>query len=186
MTSTKPAVTKRSSDAALAIKAAALKTPDQKRERERADHTPSQPGTMEGKRQNAARSSRGKLHFPVNKVDRLLRERNTSKCPNSTAPVFLAGVLEYLTSNILDLAGKEAHNSGSKLISPEHVTMAIRKNEGFHQLLKDNKWLAGEIPGPSGTSALNKRSALKRPTPDETTEPDETPAPNGTPAPDKK
>ncbi|EDL97610.1 rCG42854 [Rattus norvegicus] len=142
---------------------------------------------MEGKRQNnAARSSRGKLHFPVNKVERLLRERNTSKCPNSSAPVFLAGVLEYLTSNILDLAGKEAHNSGSKLISPEHVTMAIRKNEGFHQLLKDNKWLAGEIPGPSGTSALNKRSALKRPTPDEITEPDETPAPSGTPAPDKK
>lgn len=96
-------------------------------------------GTMAGKRRrrNISRSRRAELQFPVSRVDRFLREGNYSRRLSSSAPVFLAGVLEYLTSNILELAGEEAHTSGRKRISPEHLCRVVQNNDQLHQLFKE-------------------------------------------------
>lgn len=56
---------------------------------------------------------------------------------SSSAPVFLAGVLEYLTSNILELAGEEAHTCGRKRIAPEHVCRVVQNNDQLQQLFKE-------------------------------------------------
>ncbi|XP_052598866.1 histone H2A-Bbd type 1-like [Peromyscus californicus insignis] len=104
---------------------------------------------MAGKRRrrNVSRSTRAKLQFPVSRVDRFLREGNYSRRLSSSTPVFLAGVLEYLTSNILELAGEEAHVSGKKRISPDHVYQVVQNNEQLHQLFEDNnKSVDDEIP----------------------------------------
>ncbi|XP_031196166.1 histone H2A-Bbd type 1-like [Mastomys coucha] len=96
---------------------------------------------MENKREqrSMAGSSGAQLRFPASKVERLLQERNRSKHLDSSAPVFLAGVLEYVTSRILDLAIKEAHTSGKKLIASKHVTKAVQNNKELCQLFKDNQ-----------------------------------------------
>lgn len=96
--------------------------------------------TMARKRQrqrNITRSRRAGLQFPVSRVDRFLREGNYSRRLSSSAPVFLAGVLEYLTSNILELAGEEAHTSGRKRISPEHLCRVVQNNDQLYQLFKE-------------------------------------------------
>ncbi|KAL1785284.1 histone H2A-Bbd type 1-like [Sigmodon hispidus] len=90
------------------------------------------------RRQNISRSTRAELQFPVSRFDRLLREGNYSQRLSSSSPVFVAGVLEYLTSNILELAGKEAHISGKKRITAEHVYQVVQKNEQLHQLFKED------------------------------------------------
>ncbi|XP_034342218.1 histone H2A-like 3 [Arvicanthis niloticus] len=89
------------------------------------------------RRPNISRSRRAELQFPVSRVDRFLREGKFSRRLSSSAPVFLAGVLEYLTSNILDLAGEEAHNNGRKRIAPEHVCQVVQNNDQLHQFFKE-------------------------------------------------
>ncbi|CAH6779648.1 H2al2a [Phodopus roborovskii] len=95
---------------------------------------------MAGKkrRRNITRSARAELQFPVSRVDRFLREGNYSRRLSSSAPVFLAGILEYLTSNILELAGEEAHINGRKRITPEHVYRVVQNNEHLQELFKED------------------------------------------------
>ncbi|XP_023397063.1 histone H2A-Bbd type 1 [Loxodonta africana] len=89
------------------------------------------------RRPSLSRSTRAELQFPVSRVDRLLREGNYAQRLSSSTPVFLAGVLEYLTANILELAGNEAHNHHKMRITPEHVETALDSNPQLSRLLND-------------------------------------------------
>lgn len=86
------------------------------------------------RRQKRTRSQRGELPFSL--VDRFLREEFHSSRLSSSALSFLTSVLEYLTSNILELAGEVAHTTGRKRIAPEHVCRVVQNNEQLHQLFK--------------------------------------------------
>ncbi|ELV10278.1 histone H2A-Bbd type 1 [Tupaia chinensis] len=94
-------------------------------------------GFYRRRRRAITRSRRAELQFPVSRVDRFLREGQYAKRLSSSTPVFLAGVLEYLTANILDLAGKEAHNNHRKRITPEHVEKAVDNNIQLSCLFED-------------------------------------------------
>ncbi|XP_053434969.1 histone H2A-Bbd type 1 [Nycticebus coucang] len=89
------------------------------------------------RRRTISRSSRAELQFPVSRVERLLRESHYAHRLSATTPVFLAGVLEYLTANILELAGKEADISHRVRITPEHVGRAMDQNQQLNCLLED-------------------------------------------------
>lgn len=45
-------------------------------------------------------------------------------------------MLEYLTSNILELAGEVAQTTGRKRIAPEDVRLVVQNNEQLRQLFK--------------------------------------------------
>ncbi|KAM5243478.1 histone H2A-Bbd type 1-like [Hipposideros larvatus] len=82
-----------------------------------------------------SRSMRAELQFPVSRVDRLLREDRADRYFQRlswSTPVFLAGVLEYLTANVLELAGQEAYNHQKVLITPEHVQRVMDSNHLNH------------------------------------------------------
>ncbi|XP_060231687.1 histone H2A-Bbd type 1-like [Meriones unguiculatus] len=103
---------------------------------------------MAGKkrRKNVSRSTRAELRFPVSRIDRFLREGKYSRRVSSSAPVFLAGVLEYITSNILELAAEEACKNGKKRIGPEHVCRVVQNDDQLCQLFKDNAKSEAETP----------------------------------------
>ncbi|VFV25811.1 histone h2a type 1-e-like [Lynx pardinus] len=79
------------------------------------------------------RSSRAGLQFPVGRVHRLLRKGNYAERVGAGAPVYLAAVLEYLTAEILELAGTAA--SKKTRIIPRHLQLAIRNDEELNKLL---------------------------------------------------
>ncbi|XP_032976104.1 histone H2A-Bbd type 2/3-like [Rhinolophus ferrumequinum] len=87
-------------------------------------------GSSRRQRQNRARTStsRAELSFSVSHVERLLREGHYAQRLGSTAPVYLAAVIEYLTAKILELAGNEAQNNGQRRITPEFIDMALHNN----------------------------------------------------------
>ncbi|XP_004588025.2 histone H2A-Bbd type 1-like [Ochotona princeps] len=87
------------------------------------------------RRKPISRSTKAELQFPVSRVDRHLREDRYAQRLSSSTPVFLAGVLEYLTSNILELAGEEADKNGKIRITPEHLQKAMENNEHLKDLL---------------------------------------------------
>ncbi|XP_031996566.1 histone H2A type 1-like [Hylobates moloch] len=75
------------------------------------------------------RSSRADLQFPVGRLHRLLHKGNCAERVGAGTPVYLAAVLEYLTAEILELAGNAARDNKKTRIIPRHLQLAIRNDE---------------------------------------------------------
>ena len=87
------------------------------------------------KTKSTSRSTRSGLTFPVGRIHRLLKNGNYSERVGAGAPVYLAAVLEYLTAEILELAGNAARDNKKARIVPRHLQLAIRNDEELNKLL---------------------------------------------------
>ena len=94
----------------------------------------------EAKAKAKSRSSRAGLVFPVGTVHRFLKEGNYAV--ESGAPVYLAAVLEYLTAEMMELAGNAARDNKKSRINPRHLQLAIRNDEELNIM---NKRLSGGV-----------------------------------------
>ena len=81
-----------------------------------------------------SRSKRAGLQFPVGRIHRHLRKGNFATRIGSGAPVYLAAVIEYLTAEILELAGNAARDNKKTRIIPRHLQLAIRNDEELNQV----------------------------------------------------
>merc|ERR1712096_261632 len=90
-----------------------------------------------GKKKGKAtsRSSRAGLQFPVGRIHRLLRKGNYAKRIGAGGPVYMAAVTEYLTAEILELAGNAARDNKKSRIIPRHLQLAVRNDEELNKLL---------------------------------------------------
>ncbi|KAI8852418.1 histone-fold-containing protein [Chytridium lagenaria] len=82
-----------------------------------------------------SKSTRAGLQFPVGRVARFLKKGNYSKRIGFGAPIYLAAVLEYLTAEILELAGNAARDNSKTRIVPRHLQLAVRNDEELNRLL---------------------------------------------------
>jgi histone H2A len=87
------------------------------------------------KDKQTTRSSRAGLTFPVGRVHRYLKHGSYAERIGEGAPVYMAAVLEYLTAEILELAGNAARDNEKKRIIPRHLQLAIRNDEELNKLL---------------------------------------------------
>ncbi|KAJ9085388.1 Histone H2A type 2-B [Entomophthora muscae] len=81
------------------------------------------------------RSAKAGLQFPVGRLHRHLKRGNYAKRIAAGAPVYLASVLEYLTAEILELAGNACRDNKKTRITPRHLQLAIRNDEELNKLL---------------------------------------------------
>ena len=91
--------------------------------------------TGKSKQKAVSRSARAGLQFPVSRIHRHLRKGNFATRIGSGAPVYLAAVIEYLTAEILELAGNAARDNKKKRIIPRHLQLAIKNDEELNKLL---------------------------------------------------
>ena len=73
------------------------------------------------KRPATSRSTKAGLQFPVGRIHRFLKQRFLGKRIGSTAPVYLAAVLEYISAEVLELAGNASKDFKCKRITPRHL-----------------------------------------------------------------
>ena len=100
-----------------------------------------------------SRSSKAGLQFPVGRIHRHLKNGNFAERIGAGAPVYLAAVLEYLSAEVLELAGNAARDNKKTRINPRHIQLAIRNDEELNKLL-------GHTTIPSGGVLPNIHQAL--------------------------
>lgn len=107
------------------------------------------------------RSSRAGITFPVGRIHRLLRKGNYAERVSDAAPVYLASVLEYLTAEVLELAGNAARDNNKSRITPRHLQLAVRNDEELSKLLGDVTIAEGGVLPQIRPELLPKASSAK-------------------------
>jgi histone H2A len=87
----------------------------------------------EGKK-SQTKSSKAGLQFPVGRIGRYLKKGKYASRVGAGAPVYLASILEYLTAEILELAGNAARDNKKNRIVPRHIQLAVRNDEELNKL----------------------------------------------------
>jgi len=105
-----------------------------------------------------SRSNRAGLSFPVSRIHRHLRNGNYCERIGAGSPVYLAAVLEYLSAEILELAGNAARDNKKSRIIPRHLQLAIRNDEELNRLLSGVTIAQGGVLPNINTTLLPKKT----------------------------
>lgn len=90
-------------------------------------------------RPRSRRETKAGLQFPVARCAKLIKYVNSGMRVGQTAPVYLASVLEYVTSEILELSGNTAREYNRVCITPRHVLLSIEADSELSELFKKMK-----------------------------------------------
>jgi histone H2A len=82
-----------------------------------------------------SRSAKAGLQFPVGRMARFMKKAKVSSRVGAGAPVYMAAVLEYLTAEVLELAGNAARDNKKTRINPRHIQLAVRNDEELNKLM---------------------------------------------------
>ena len=99
------------------------------------------------KKNPLSRTLKAGLSFPVGRIHRMLKK---SVCANNrvgaTSAVYFAAILEYLTAEVLELAGLICGNQSFKRITPRHICLAIKGDEELNNLIRATISQGGVFP----------------------------------------
>ncbi|XP_005504728.1 histone H2A-beta, sperm [Columba livia] len=80
------------------------------------------------------KSARAGLQFPVGRIYGLLKRGNYTDRISLGAAIYLTAVLEYLTAEIIELAGNAAEENKKKRITPRHIQLAVRNDDELNKI----------------------------------------------------
>lgn len=82
-------------------------------------------------KKSVSKSQRAGLTFPVARINRFMKCNSGMKRIGGSAPVYMTAVIEYMTAEIMQLAGNAALGQGRKTVTPDDLTGALRSDADF-------------------------------------------------------
>eukprot|EP01104_Vermistella_antarctica_P003237 TRINITY_DN133_c1_g1_i1.p1 TRINITY_DN133_c1_g1~~TRINITY_DN133_c1_g1_i1.p1 ORF type:complete len:139 (+),score=46.11 TRINITY_DN133_c1_g1_i1:40-417(+) len=105
------------------------------------------PAATKEHKKPVSKSRRAGLTFPVGRIHRFVRQHSGHRGRvRAAAAVYLAAILEYLTAEVLELAGNACKEYKTKRITPRHLLLAVRGDEELDTLIKATIAGGGVIP----------------------------------------
>uniref|UniRef100_A0A8C3KLR9 Histone H2A n=1 Tax=Calidris pygmaea TaxID=425635 RepID=A0A8C3KLR9_9CHAR len=118
----------------------------------------------DGARSNKSKSAKAGLQFPVSRVYRLLKLGNYADRISPGAAIYLAAVLEYLSAEVLELAGNAAQENKKTRILPRHIQLAVRNDDELNKVFSSVTIAqGGVIPDVLPELLPKKTTSLKQP-----------------------
>jgi histone H2A len=96
-----------------------MSTPTPKGKEKKGAKTPGKKGKAGG----SGNSKKAGLTFPVTRTARLIKQGRFAARVGKGAGVYLAAVLEYLSAELLELAGNASRDNKKKRITPRYLTV---------------------------------------------------------------
>ena len=93
------------------------------------------------------------------RVGSLLRKGRFAKRVSKSAGFYLAGVLSYLTHELLEVSAKSIKSG--KRVTPRNLTLAVRADEELGSLLKDVTISRGGVPAGVNAALEKKQKKAK-------------------------
>ena len=106
-------------------------------------------------------SKKAGIIFPATRVRRYLKKGNYGHPRGLGGSIYLAAVMEYLTAEILELAGNAARDNKKARIIPRHITLAVKNDEELNALLKHVTISRGGVLPNIQSVLLPKKSSAK-------------------------
>ena len=75
--------------------------------------------------------------FPVGRSVRLMKEARLSERISVSAGAYIAGVLEYICAEILEMAGNVCEEAGRKTIAPKHINLGVRADQELNKMMSN-------------------------------------------------
>jgi histone H2A len=98
------------------------------------------------KKKPEQRSKKAGIFFNVSRVEKMMMIESNAERKGAGAAVYLAAVCEYLTAEILELAGNYARETGKHRITPRAIKVAILNDEELSKLYQDTVIPGGVVP----------------------------------------
>lgn len=102
-------------------------------------------GRGHAKTQRISLAKRAGTIFPVGRIRRYLKGCTHHQRIAVGAPIYQAAVMEYLSAEILELAGNAARDNKRSRITPRHILLAVANDEELNKLLKNVTIPAGGV-----------------------------------------
>ena len=83
-------------------------------------------GSNKSGKKSVSKSQRAGLTFPVARINRFMKNNSGTKRIGGSAPVYMTAVVEFITADLMDLAGNCANEAGRKTVTPADLTTALR------------------------------------------------------------
>ena len=99
------------------------------------------------KRKSVSKSEKAGLSFPVARVNKYLKKNSGLKRVGGSAPVYATAIVEYVVSELLDVAGNVTSAAGRKTVSPEDLMKGLRGDKELAKLFAGHSIFVGEKLG---------------------------------------
>eukprot|EP00443_Scrippsiella_acuminata_P025307 CAMPEP_0115265746 /NCGR_PEP_ID=MMETSP0270-20121206/51109_1 /TAXON_ID=71861 /ORGANISM="Scrippsiella trochoidea, Strain CCMP3099" /LENGTH=205 /DNA_ID=CAMNT_0002681817 /DNA_START=75 /DNA_END=692 /DNA_ORIENTATION=- len=94
-------------------------------------------GGEKQKADHQSASARAGLTLPVHRIAKQLKRGGYTKRLAIGGSIYLTAVIEYITAEILELAGNSAKDQKKNRIIPRHIQLAIRSDEELNKYMSN-------------------------------------------------